>query len=221
MKITDARLQLLLDAGTAVIADVFDAMRMEPPVLDTALFPVNRTGFIGPAYTIAGETHTGPATGDRAKLSAIDEMPPGVVALWAGGDIRGVCCFGDLLATAMQARGCAGVVVDGGVRDVAYLRRLDLPVVARYRTPAQAIGRWRVVSRQEPVRVRGALRDWVTVHPGDLIAADEDGVVVIPAGLAAEVAERVQAWTASESGAREDIRRGMPLLKALDRYGHL
>ena len=156
-------LQTLLEAGTAVIADVFDTMGQLPPVLDNALFPIPETGirFIGPAYTISGVSHQDSVTGDRAKLAAIDEMPPGVVPVWAGNDIRGVCCFGDLLATAMKARGCVGVVVDGGVRDVAYLQTLGLPMMVRYRTPAQAIGRWRVVERQVPVmawRTGGSLK---------------------------------------------------------------
>lgn len=216
-------LQALLKAGTAVIADLFDSLDRTPPVLDTSLFPVTGPGtrFAGPAYTIAGESHTEPASGDRAKLAAIDEMPPGVVAIWAGNDIRGVCCFGDLLATAMKARGCQGVVVDGGVRDVVFLRTLGLPMLVRYRTPAQAIGRWRVISRQRPVQLRGALTDWVTVEPGDVVVADDDGVIIVPANLLAEVAARAAAWGEVEAGAREEISRGLPLLAALEKYGHL
>jgi len=217
-------LQTLLEAGTAVIADVFDTMGQLPPVLDNALFPIPETGgcFIGPAYTVSGESHQDSVTGDRAKLAAIDEMSPGVVPVWAGNDnIRGVCCFGDLLATAMKARGCVGVVVDGGVRDLAYLRTLGLPMLVRYRTPAQAIGRWRVVERQVPVQVRGALADWVTINPGDIIVADEDGAIIVPADLAAAIAVQVAAWAATETDAREEIRNGLPLLAALDKYGHL
>lgn len=213
----------LLEAGTSVIADVFDTLNILPPVLDTALFPVTGQGtrFCGPAYTIRGEMSPWSGGGDRRKLAAIDAMTPGCVPVWAGTDIRGVCCFGDLLSEAMKARGCAGVVVDGGVRDVAFLRELGLPMVARYRTPAQSIGRWRVTGVQEPVQVRGALQDLVTVAPGDLVVADDDGVIVIPAGHQAEVVERVTAWLQKDGAARDDIRRGMPLLEALDKYGHL
>ncbi len=219
----EAKLQSLLEAGTAVIADVFDAMGQLPPVLDNSLFALAGPGtrFIGPAYTIAGQSQRWSEGGDRAKLAAIDQMSPGVVPVWAGHDIRGVCCFGDLLATAMQARGCVGVVVDGGVRDVAYLRQLGLPMMVRYCTPAQAISRWRVVDRQVPVQVRGALVDWVTVQPGDIVVADDDGVIIVPAALVSDVAAQVTAWASTESGARADIRAGMPLLDALDKYGHL
>lgn len=133
----------------------------------------------------------------------------------------GVCCFGDLLATAMQARGCVGAVVDGGVRDVAFLEGFAMPVVARYRTPAQGVGRWRVTAAQVPVQVRGALEEWLTVEPGDIVVGDADGVIVIPAALLDEVTAKVREWAASETGARADIAAGMPLLTALAKYGHL
>ena len=217
------KLQTLLEAGTAVIADVFDSLGRTPLVLDTSLFAVKGSGtkFIGPAYTLAGESYRWSGGGDRTKLAAIDRMPPGAVPVWAGGDIRGVCCFGDLLATAMLARGCAGVVVDGGVRDLAFLRGIDLPVFARYRASAQAIGRWRVTASQIPVRVRGALEDLVTVTPGDIVAADDDGVIIVPADVFDTVHARVTEWSQAESGARADIRDGLPLLEALEKYGHL
>jgi regulator of RNase E activity RraA len=160
-------------------------------------------------------------TGDRSKLEAIDAMPAGVVPVWAGTDIRGVCCFGDLLAEAMRARGCAGVVVDGGVRDVEYLRQMDLPIRARYFTPAQAIGRWKVTAHQVPVQVRGALQEWVTVNPGDIVVADQDGVVIVPAADVASVTDQIAAWSSTEVESRSAIKEGMPLLAALDRFGHL
>jgi regulator of RNase E activity RraA len=96
-----------------------------------------------------------------------------------------------------------------------------LPVVTRYRTPAQAIGRWKVTAHQVPVQVRGALTEWVTVNPGDLVVADEDGVLIVPASDADSVSAEAARWAGAESEARDAIRRGMPLVTALDRYGHL
>ena len=216
-------LQVLLEAGTAVISDVFDLLGTPPPVLDTSLVPIPESGarFIGPAYTIAGESHRWSGGGDRTKLAAIDAMPAHVVPVWAGNDIRGVCCFGDLLSEAMKARGCAGVVVDGGVRDSSYIRTLQLPMMVRYRTPAQAIGRWRVTGYQIPVQARGALEERVTVRPGDVVVADDDGVIVISAELVAQIAAQAGTWADKDSRAREAIRRGMSLQEALDTYGHL
>jgi 4-hydroxy-4-methyl-2-oxoglutarate aldolase len=92
----NSTLQELAAAGTAVIADVMDAEGRTPTVLDNQIvsFVASGAGFAGPAYTISGESHRWSGS-DRAKLAAIDGMTPGVVGVWAGNDIRGVCCFGD------------------------------------------------------------------------------------------------------------------------------
>jgi 4-hydroxy-4-methyl-2-oxoglutarate aldolase len=214
-------LEALKASGTAVIADVFDSLQRTPPVLDNSLRPIGpATAFAGPAYTVTGESvsFTG---GDRVKLAAIDNMPAGVVAVWASMDAKGVCCFGDLLASAMRARGCAAAVVDGGVRDTAFLAEFGMPVVARYQTPAQGIGRWRVTASQVEVRVRGALEAWLSVFPGDIVVGDADGQIVIPQELLDEVTAKVIEWSRTESGARAEIIAGMPLLAALEKYGHL
>ncbi len=211
----------LKTAGTAVISDVFDSMQMLPPVLSNELRPVGKSAvFAGPAYTITGHAEVW-VGGDRAKLGAIDAMPAGVVALWAGTDAKGVCCFGDLLASAMRVRGCVAAVVDGGVRDAAFLEACGMPVVSRYVTPAQGIGRWRVTGAQVPVKVRGALVEWVEVAPGDIVVGDADGVVAIPSALLEIVTEKVIAWANSDTGARTEIQNGLPLLEALAKYGHL
>lgn len=216
-------MELLLAAGTATLADVFDAVERVPLVVDNNVCFVGGRNrfFAGPAYTVTGESFRWSGGGDRAKLEAIDLMPEGVAAVWAGTDIRGVCCFGDLLATAMKARGVTGVVVDGGVRDSAFIRELGLPVLARYRTPAQAIGRWHVTARQVPIQVRGALEDWITIHPGDVVVADEDGVVIVPRADLDLVLERISAASTKDSRARAEIAGGLGLLEALDKYGHL
>ena len=219
-----AAAKTLLQAGTAVISDVYDNLKMPPRTLDVSLFSVQSPmkPFAGPAYTVTGQSYRWTdGSGDKAKLKAIDEMTPGVVSVWAGQDIRGVCCFGDLLAEAMKARGVAGVVVDGGVRDTAYLRQMGLPLMVRYRTPSQSIGRWRVTAVQETIKVRGATLDWVEVSPGDLVVADDDGVAVVPKGMVEDFAAKARAWADKDSNARSDIKAGAYLLDTLEKYGHL
>ena len=212
---------ILQAAGTAAIADIFDQLKLAPPVLDNSLFPVAEGSiFAGPAYTVTGEAGTY-AGSDRMKLEAIDGMSPGVVALWAGQDTEGVCCFGDLLATAMRARGVVAAVVDGGVRDIRFLRECGLPVVTRYRTPAQGVGRWKVTSFQTPVKVRGALCDWLTISPGDLLVGDADGVIAIPVAMVEQVSTGASNLSQTENSARREIAQGLPLLAALAKYGQL
>jgi 4-hydroxy-4-methyl-2-oxoglutarate aldolase len=215
---------VLREAGTAVISDVFDNLGMEPLALANDLWPANgeRQGpFAGPAYTVNGIWKQSALKGDRDKLQAIDDMPEGSVAVWAANGARGVCCFGDLLATAMKHRGVAGVVVDGGVRDLGFLRGLDLSMMIAYRTPVQALGRWKVTGCQEPVTVRGAIAESVTIHPGDLIVADDDGVIVVPFAKAGEVADLAASWESKDRAARDDIANGMKLLDAVAKHGSL
>lgn len=208
-------------AGTSAIADIFDQLRLQPPVLDNRMFPVaDASTFAGFAYTVAGEAQIFSGS-DRLKLEAIDGMPPGAVAVWAGHDAEGVCCFGDLLATAMRARGVVAAVVDGGVRDIHFLRECGLPVFTRYRTPAQGVGRWKVTAYQTAVKVRGALKDWVTVSPGDMIVGDADGLIAIPADMVDQIATLAGALSQTESAARREIAQGLPLLAALAKYGQL
>ncbi len=204
-----------------MVADVFDSVQIQPPVLDNRIgFIGKAVSFVGPAYTVTGESvlYEG---GDRAKLAAIDAMPKGVVAVWASMDAEGVCCFGDLLATSMHARGCVAAVVDGGVRDTSFLQGCGMHVMAAYRTPAQGVGRWRVSASQVTVKVRGALTPWISVNPGDVIVGDADGVIVVPQGLLDEIVAKVAAWSSTETVARDAIAKGMPLLEALAKFGHL
>jgi regulator of RNase E activity RraA len=212
---------ILKAAGTAAISDIFDQLNLQPPVLDNRLFPVLEGSiFAGPAYTVAGESATYSGS-DRAKLEAIDGMPSGAVALWAGQGAEGICCFGDLLATAMRARGVVAAVVDGGVRDVRFLRECGMPVFTRYRTPAQGVGRWKVTACQTPVHVRGALRESLTIAPGDTIVGDADGLIAIPAVMVVQIAEAAAKLSHGESEARREIAEGLPLLAALTKYGSL
>jgi len=69
--------------------------------------------------------------------------------------------------------------------------------------------------------LRGALTEWISVDPGDAIVGDGDGVIVVPKDSVLEVVEKVRTWAKSETEARQEIAKGMPLLEALAKYGHL
>ncbi|OJY01655.1 MAG: aldolase [Rhizobiales bacterium 62-17] len=161
-----------------------------------------------------------PLGGDSEKMKACQGLSPGDVSVWSGDGI-GICYFGELIAIGMKERGCVGALVDGGIRDLRYLSQHDFPVFAKYRTPVQSIGRWKVNGYNIPVSMSGATRKNVTVSPGDFILADEDGAIVIPAALIEPVLIRTEELTRREQDIRAEILAGLSLSEALKKYGHV
>lgn len=211
-----------LAVDTANVADVLDTLGYLNQGLASEFVPYPQTAgrLAGWAYTIRGQMSPYPMGGDADKMKACQGLSPGEVSVWSG-DGEGICYFGELIAIGMKERGCTGSLIDGGIRDIRWIGEQDFPVYARYRTPVQSIGRWKVTGSQIPVFMRGATTTYVLVNPGDFILGDEDGVIVIPQALAEQVLIEAERLTVIERQIRVELQNGLTLAQALEKFGHV
>lgn len=211
-----------LAVDTSNVADVLDTMGLMDQSLapEFAPYPAHVNRIAGWAYTIRGQMTPYPLGGDANKMKACHGVSPGEITVWSG-DGEGICYFGELIALGMKERGCVGSVIDGGIRDIRWIGQQNFPVFARYRTPTQSIGRWKVNAWQVPVVMRGATSRHVEVSPGDFLLGDEDGVIVIPAAVVEAVLVEAERLTRTEVAIREELANGLSLADALAKYGHV
>lgn len=211
-----------LKVDTSNVADVLDEMGLLNQGLSAEFSSYSgKTGKLaGFAYTIRGQSTPYGMGGDSEKMTACQGISNDEISVWSG-DGDGTCYFGELIALGLKERGCVGALADGGVRDIAWLNQHDFPVFARYRSPVQSIGRWKVNAWQIPVFIRGATSKHVEVAPGDFILADADGAIAIPAEQIETVLEKAEALTLGETNIRRELANGMTLSDALKTYGHV
>jgi len=201
---------------TGALTDVLDRRGLLHQTLPPELTPLEPgTRLAGPAFTVEGRPHPGHDydASIRGILAMLGEVPAGHVAVYQTND-RSSAQFGELSATSLEARGCAGLVLDGGCRDVAYIRRQGFPVFCRYTTPQDCVPRWELTATRAPVRIGD-----VTIEPEDWVVADEDGIVVVPAGVVDEVLAEAETKVATENEIRAAVREGVLPLEAYERYG--
>ncbi|MFN0165629.1 MAG: RraA family protein [Bryobacteraceae bacterium] len=152
----------------------------------------------------------------KHSVDMLEASKPGEVAVIVvenGLDVAGI---GGLMATTAKARGIAGVIVDGGVRDVAEIRNLKLPVYGRSVIPSSTVGHFASVAMDIPVECAGQ-----TVRPGDIIVAGEDGVVVVPKEREQEVLKRAQEIDERETKMVPFIIRNKSLRKAIEIFNRI
>jgi regulator of RNase E activity RraA len=152
----------------------------------------------------------------KLELAAVDSCQPDDVLVCAAAGSNRSGIWGELLTTASRNTGCVGVIVDGAVRDVAKMKAMNFPVFARGMNPYDSRDRQRVIDIDIPIELDG-----IRICPGDLIAADIDGIVVIPQAVEAQVVLTAWRKVHAENLVRDAIRNGMSATKAFETFGVL
>jgi len=203
---------------TAVVADALDELGCHDHVMRETLRPVTcNCCFAGWARTISCmDVHYEPADPYAKEIEAVDSILPGEVVVVSTGGSRRNAPWGELLSTAAVARGARGAVIDGLVRDIKKIEAQGFPVFAAGIKPVDSRGRGLVVDYSLPVECGGVL-----VAPRDLVFADYDGVVVIPAGVVAEAVRLAMDKATRENHSRAELKRGAYLRDVYNKYGVL
>jgi regulator of RNase E activity RraA len=203
---------------TAVVCDALDSLgytnqspRVPWVALPPSAFLVGRC-----KTTLWGDMYHQDPKPYELELRAVDTCrPDDVLIAAAGGSLRSAV-WGELLSTAAKNSGCIGAIVDGAVRDTRRMEEAQFPVFARGTCPYDSMNRQRVVDLDVPVEI-----DRVRFSPGDLVLADRDGVVVVPAEVEQESVRRAWDKVHAENEVRDAIRAGMTATEAYARYGVL
>lgn len=171
---------------TACISDAFRKRQTLPPAIKPVWGPTGR--IVGPAITVKA------TPGDEIlALKAIEIAQPGDVIIVAGADHPLNCFWGGIMSTMAKVRGVAALIADGMIRDLEQCRSASFPIWATGVTPVAPNMDVPPGELNLPITIGE-----VTIHPGDLVVADEDGVAIVPKAQITAVAEAVKARIAKE-----------------------
>ena len=199
---------------TATIANALDDVgkQINCPV---ALHPVAPgMSFAGPAVTVevvAGEAGTYASTEFRVGAMIDAALAADVIVISAQGARASI--WGGMASLAAKLKGVAGLVVDGGVRDIDEMVEHQFPVFARHPVATTGRTRLKVQAINVPIEIDG-----VSVSPGDVIVADSTGIVVVPCADAATVAELAERYAADDRNAEAEIRNGLSFSEAMAKF---
>jgi regulator of RNase E activity RraA len=200
---------------TAQMCDALDILGLRSQAMDGVITPLAaRSRAVGRAATVqfAPVDHDVDEPYDAA-IDFIDNLPAGAVAVIASGGSTRSGFWGELFSAAAIGRGAAGVVCDGYVRDSTKVRAMGFAVFASGTRPLDFRARMEIAGSNQPVVCGGVL-----VNPGDLIVADDDGVVVVPADVEVRAIELANDKASTETTVLDELRNGATLRSVWDRH---
>jgi regulator of RNase E activity RraA len=203
------------------VASVSDALeqiagqRMYMTHRKQPIFPSKFAGFAVTVLLKKAEGNNDPAA-LNGMLAAIDQGQADSVYVMVVEDGANIAGMGGLMGTTMWARGFAGAVIDGGVRDVAHLRKIGFPVFALGMVPSTSVNHYRFAGANIPV-----VCDGVRVEAADIVVADNDGVVVVPRARAEQVLALAQEMDFKEHSMYPYIEKYKSIEEAVKKFGRL
>jgi regulator of RNase E activity RraA len=201
----------------ASVSDAIEQITGKKMYMSHRMRPIFPTKFAGFALTVAlkKEANDDP-NALQGMLTAIDSGEADSVYVMSVEDGADIAGMGGLMGTAMHARNFSGAVIDGGVRDVAYLVKIGFPVYALGIVPSTSVHHYRFAGSNIPVTCAG-----VEVKPGDIVVADADGVVVVPRAVASEVLAVARKMDFNEHSMYAYIEKLKSITEAVKKFGRL
>jgi regulator of RNase E activity RraA len=204
----------------ALLSDTLDSLGYRnqafPPEirpLDEELVMVGRarTGLYREVYHVDPDRNP-----YELEIALVDDLKPGEVAVLGCGGSKQIAPWGSLLTTASRARGAAGCITDGYVRDIKGIRKMKFPVFHGGIGPLDSKGRGEVAAIDVPISCAG-----VMIRPGDLMVGDADGIVAIPRAIEQEVVRKAFEKVDKENETEAALARGEKLADVFRRIGVL
>lgn len=213
----DALIESFRHVEVASVSDALEQILGKKLYMTHRMRPIFPSKFAGFALTVRlKQEENQDSAALNGMLSAIDDGPRDSVYVMQvdnGADIAGM---GGLMGTAMSARNFSGAVIDGGVRDVAYLAKIGFPVFATGIVPSTSVHHYRFAGANVPVQCDG-----VTVNPGDIVVADADGVAVVPRENAEKILALAQQLDFKEHSMYPIIEKARSIVEGVKQMGRL
>ena len=213
-----ALLEAFRHVEVASVSDALEQIAGQRMYMTHRMQPIFPSKFAGFAITVLlkkAEGNNDPAA-LSGMLAAIDQGQAGSVYIMVVEDGANIAGMGGLMGTTMWARGFAGAVIDGGVRDVGHLRKIGFPVFALGMVPSTSVNHYRFAGANIPV-----VCDGVRVEAADIVVADNDGVVVVPRARAEQVLALAQEMDFKEHSMYPYIEKYKSIEEAVKKFGRL
>jgi 4-hydroxy-4-methyl-2-oxoglutarate aldolase len=198
---------------------VYDVLRAKGYVQQTLpqyIRPLNlQHKLAGPVFTIQGKCDDSlDAHQSLLKWCELLSKAPANTVLVCQPNDHTLAHMGELSSETLVYKKVLGYIVDGGCRDSAFIENLGFPVFCKYFTPVDVVAKWAATAFGEPVQIGE-----VTIHPGDYVLGDRDGIVIIPGAITEEVVQQTEEVLRTENLVRKAILQGVDPVAAYLQYG--